>query len=188
MPGGIRRGVARETRTMVRKPSGTDQTAGQAIRVCGQPPGASPARVAMTAARAEPPPSRSPAIAPGGVSRRHQMPRTSSGQKEEAETAKARPTASATGTLEATTPTPSGTAVASRVASRKCRTPREGSTSWVRTPATDMVSPEAVERKAAKAPPARSAPSRSPGSPPRIRSGRTRTAASAEPVRASSGA
>ena len=39
-----------------------------------------------------------------------------------------------------------------------------GSTSWVSTPATAMVSPDAVDRNAAKAPPATSAPSRSPPS------------------------
>src|SRR5690606_34801504 len=66
--------------------------------------------------------------------------------------------------------------------------PREGSTSWVSTPATAMVSPDAVDRKAAKAPPATRAPSRSPPTPPIISPGSSRTAASALPVRVSSGA
>ena len=46
---------------------------------------------------------------------------------------------------------------------------------------------DAVDRNAAKAPPATSAPSRSPPGPPIIRSGSSSTAASASPVRASSG-
>ena len=67
-----------------------------------------------------------PAAAPGGVSRRHQMPSTSSGQKEDADTAKASPTASATGSPPTRTLAASGTAMARTVPSRKCRTPRDG--------------------------------------------------------------
>lgn len=78
--------------------------------------------------------------------------------------------------------------MARTVATRKWRTPREGRTSCVITPATAMVSPEAVERNAAKAPPATSAPSRSPPSPPITRAGSSSTAASASPPWMSSGA
>ncbi|CAI4150995.1 hypothetical protein CCOS2040_01520 [Streptomyces albidoflavus] len=177
--GGTLPGVARETRTMVRKPTGTDQTAGQASRVCSQPERTTPATVRPTASSEAPPPSRSPATAPGGVSRRHQMPRTSRGQKAEAETAKAMPTASATGTPLTRIVPPNGTAMARTVANRKWRTPREGSTSWLSTPATAMVRPEAVERKAAKAPPATRAPRRSPPTPPTMSPGRSSTVASA---------
>lgn len=98
VPAGIRDRVASDTTTIVRNPSGTDHAAGHASSVCVQPGGARSARVASTAPSAAPPPVTSPATAPGGVSPRHQMPRTSSGQNEDADTAKARPTASATGT------------------------------------------------------------------------------------------
>lgn len=188
VPAGIRDRVASETTTIVRKPSGTDQAAGQASIVWIQPAGASPARVASTALSAAPPPVTSPATAPGGVSPRHQMPSTSSGQNDDADTANARPTASATGTSVAATLPPSGTRIANSAAQRKLRAPHFGSTSWCSTPATAMVSPEAVDRNAAKAPPASSAPSSSPSTPPSIRSGSTSTAASASPVSASSGA
>ncbi len=104
------------------------------------------------------------------------MPRTSNGQKEDADTANASPTASATGRPPTSTLATRGTAMARTVPSLKCRTPRDGRTSWVRTPATAMVSPDAVDRNAAKAPPATRAPSRSPPTPPIMRSGSRRTA------------
>ena len=50
-----------------------------------------PRKVSSTAVTAPPPPARMPAAAPRSVSPRHQMPSTSSGQNDEAATAKAKP-------------------------------------------------------------------------------------------------
>ena len=126
-PRGTRPGVARDTSIIVRKPSGTDQSGGpgeQGVqRARAGEAGHGRGDGQRTRSRRRP---ACPAAAPGGVSRRHQMPRTSSGQKEEADTAKARPTASATGSPPTSTLAASGTAMARTVPSRKCRTPRVG--------------------------------------------------------------
>lgn len=77
-----------------------------------------------------------------------------------AATAKASPTVSAMPALTAASDSPNGTATASTAAARKSRTlPR--ARSWLSTPATDTVSPDDVDKNAAKAPATTRAPSRS---------------------------
>ena len=61
-------------------------------------------------------------------------------------------------------------------------------TSWASTPATEMVSPEEVDRNAANAPAVTSAASACPSEPPTIRSGSSSTVASVSPVSSRSGA
>ena len=120
-------GVARDTTTITAKAIGTVHAAGWASSAPDQPPRSTPAIVADTASVARPPPASSPAIAPTSVRPRHQMPSTSSGQKDDAATANARPTTSATASDDAPNDSTNGTLTASAAAIRKSRTdPRSG--------------------------------------------------------------
>src|SRR3954452_23903370 len=92
--------VAGDTATMVRKASGTVHSAGCATTAPAQPDGARPTITLMTAVADVAPPTTIPATAPGAVSPRHQMPRSSNGQNVEAATAKASSTAWATASPE----------------------------------------------------------------------------------------
>src|SRR5215469_13883141 len=103
-----------------------------------------------------------PAIAPNGVSRRHQIPSSSNGQNDDAATANASPTTSASDMPDTSSAAPNGTTAARQVATRKPRSPRSNNTSCDSTPATDSVSPDDVDRNAANAPPATRALSSSP--------------------------
>jgi hypothetical protein len=77
---------------MVTKASGTVHSAGWARRVSAHEPAPSSLKNVRTTANPEVrPPIARPARAPAAVSRCHQMPSTSSGQKVEAATAKASP-------------------------------------------------------------------------------------------------
>ena len=117
------------------------------------------ASVQATAKPDPSPPTSSPATAPAGVSPRHQIPSISSGAKVEAVTANARPTVRATATSWAGSDSRRGTTTAMAAATRKAATPpsrcdphRRPVTSCDSTPATAIVRPELVERKAAKPP------------------------------------
>src|SRR5450631_1556934 len=113
-----------------------------------------------------------PAVAPAAVSPRHQIPSTSNGQNDDAATANASPTASASGSRAATSDSTSGAATATTVATRNALTlPSLGRTSCAMTPATETVSPDDVDRNAAKAPAVTSAVSSSPAVPPTSRPG-----------------
>src|SRR6185437_1726417 len=175
------------TTTMVRNASGTVNTAGCASRAC-QSGGSTPAAAGSTAANARPPPSRMPAAAPASVNPRHQMPNTSSGQNDEAATAKASPTPWARSSDETASMNASGTDQAAIVAARKPRS-RPGSTSVDSTPATLSTSPVAAETNAANAPAAINPPSSSPGTVwmPSAAPGRSSSAASVLPSASSRG-
>ena len=112
---------------------------------------------------------RSPAIAPGAVSPRHQMPSISSGQNVDAASAKANVTELATeirsddsaSTRAARTPP-----AAAEPQCRDGREPRRGRSPWPMTPAIDIVSPDEVDKNAANAPAVSRAASSSPPLPP----------------------
>src|SRR6478735_1971135 len=163
--------VRRETTTIVRKDAGTDQAAGWPSMAEAQPGEGEVARVQATAKP--------------GVSPRHQMPSISRGAKVEAVTAKARPTVRATATSWAGSDSRRGTTTAIAAATRKAATPpsryephRRPVTSCDSTPATAIVRPELVERKAAKAPAVTRPVSTAPTAPPTISDGSSRTSTS----------
>ena len=144
--------------------SGTVQTAGCPRSAAPQPRVAAPSIVATMAQQHAPPPTRTPAVAPIQVSRRHQMPSTISGQNEDAAMANAHPTSSPrenrlTGRAATVAIVPAMTAQ-----SRNVPTPPR-MTSCDSAPATLTSRPEEVDKNAAKAPAATSAPSSSPGWP-----------------------
>ena len=133
-------------------------------------------------------------MAPASVSRRHQTPRTSNGQKVEAATAKASPTTAANPMWALGRLNRYGTtmATAALIRNERIRCVRRrpilrANTSCESTPATETVSPDAVDRNAAKAPAVTSAPSSTPDSPGNIRSGNSKTVASVWPVSSRSG-
>ena len=144
----------------------------------------------MTAATEQVPPTASPASAPTSVSRRHQMPSTSSGQNVDAATANTRPTERAMLTPGAASASPRGTTTAITAETRNAVIGRSRrlTTSWLTTPATAIVSPDEVDRNAANAPAVVSADSSSPPSPPIIRAGSSSTTVSARPLAIRSGA
>src|SRR5690349_12224269 len=187
VPIGTEPGVAYETRTATRNAVGTVQAAGWARRAPSHPPPTElgpPRTVIVVAVRARTPPVTRPAVAPATDSRRHQTPRTSSGQNVDAATAKANPTVSARLVLTASQLAAYGTTTATTAASRKVRI--RGTSpparrpmvrarkSWSMTPATEMVSPDAVERNAANAPPASTADRTVPSTPGATRDARRR--------------
>ena len=107
--------------------TGTVAAAGWASSAPLQP-GCGPRRAVTTrtAVAARPPPTTMPGERAGAVRPRHQMPSTSSGQKDEAATAKARPTASATARpVGAERQQVGADAAATRKPSRKARTGSE---------------------------------------------------------------
>src|SRR4051812_21999995 len=172
--------VASETATMAAKASGTLQAAGWPSSTSLQLSGSPSYSVQTTPALAPRPPARSPATAPDGVSPRHQMPSTSSGQNVDAATAKARPTARATERSGAASAAARGTPTAAVAATRNAVTPDQRSlrTSWARTPDTAMARPDDVERNAANAPAVTRPVSTSPAMPPSISLGSSRTTVS----------
>src|SRR5919107_3434857 len=88
----------RETTTIVAKASGTDHSAGCASSSAGTP-GSSPATSPAAITPAElTSPTAIPTSAPRAVSRRHQIPSTSSGQNVDAATANADVTSAPTST------------------------------------------------------------------------------------------
>ena len=118
------------------------------------------------------------------------MPSSSRGLKVAAAIAKARPTTVATATSRVTSASRNGTTTATTADRRKAVTPsrRLLITSWEITPATAMVSPDDVARKAANAPAVSSAVRRSPPRSPTIRPGSSSTTLSARPLPTRSGA
>ena len=144
------------------------------------------------AAGAEPAGRAGPASAPASVSPRHQMPSTSSGQKVEAATAKARPTDWATPTFGGeqrdqdrhrrprTRPPPGTPDAAER---GPCPPTQRLVTSWVSTPATEIARPDDGRQERgerARPSPARSAARRR--RPSTISRGSSSTRASERPV------
>ena len=115
--------------------------------------------------RRSPPPTSSPASAPGTVSRRHQMPSTSSGQNVRGGHRERQP--DHVGDRQRRSrrrPAPAGRRPPAASPARKPRTaPR--SRSCEITPATDTVSPDEVDRNAANAPPVTSARQQLPAAP-----------------------
>src|SRR5688572_26653217 len=123
-------------------------------------------------------PTITPAMAPGAVSPRHQMPRTSSGQNVAAATANTSGTVMAKSSRVTDSASAIGATMPSTAASRnRCRRPR--STSVNSTPARLTSSPDDVARNAAAAPAATSAASSQPPQfSPRAAVGSSNTAAS----------
>src|SRR4029079_4605740 len=189
VPLGIREGVANETITVTRNAMGTVQAAGWASSAPTHPPCTPPATVTRTADMTSRPPVTNPVAAPAVDRPRHQTPSTSRGQNVDAATAKARPTVSASPTPTESGETAYGTRTAPPAAPWSTGTATESPPvralihgcrrSWLRTPATEMVNPDAVERKAAKAPPASRADSSSPSTPGLIAVGSISTTESA---------
>ena len=108
---------------MVANAVGTVTAAGCEMMTPSQSPRSTPNVVATTAEPDSPPPTTRPATAPAAVRPRHQMPRTSSGQKVDAATANASSTAWATGTFTDKKVSTTPTATAMTVATRNVRMP-----------------------------------------------------------------
>ncbi len=158
-----------------------------------RPSRAAPGRamVSTTAPATAPPPTSIPAIAPASVSRRHQMPSTSSGQNVDAATAKASPTARATPSPRRETASSSGTIDRRRPPARLEGARRRGTVGPARPGRARRpprsISPDDVDRNAANAPATSSAASSSPPMPPTIRAGSSSTTVSAAPEPAGPG-
>src|SRR5436190_2450262 len=183
---GTRPRVASDTVTMTRNASGTVQAAGSFTRIAAQPDSAVPEIVTSTAATAAPPPATNPATAPVAVNPRHHRPSTSSGQKVDAATANARPTTIDTSSAPTRPASTIGTSPATIAENRKSRTEPRPSTSVDSTPATLVSRPDELDRKAANAPAATSAPSSwAAVPPPSAAVGSTSTTASVAPVNSS---
>src|SRR5580698_7364 len=88
-----------------------------------QPVRASPAMVVRMAAQHPPPPMRTPARAPRQVRSRHQMPRTSSGQNDDAAMANAQPTSMLAEKFSTSSDAATATAPAASAHHRNERTP-----------------------------------------------------------------
>src|SRR5215831_10704434 len=117
---------------------------------------------------------RPPAVGGRAEHRRHEMPRTISGQNDDAAMAKAQPTSRPSGKRLTGRATSVAIVPAMMAQSRNVPTfPRM--TSCDSAPATLTSRPEEVDRKAAKAPAATSAPSSSPGRPGMSREGSPKT-------------
>jgi hypothetical protein len=192
--GGTRSFDASDTTIMTANEIGTVHTAGWPSTAPGQPAGSWPVSVARAAVSESVPPTAIPASAPASVSRLHQMPSTSNGQKVDAATVKASATTTARPSRSLRKLNAYGMASARIALSRKDRIrSRRGARSrspirlWPSTPATDTARPDTVDRNAAKAPAVTSAPSHTPGIPLSIRSGSSSTVASVSPVSSRSG-
>ena len=120
---GRRSRVARLTATIVPSASGTLHAAGWPSSTADQPDVVLDTSVHTIASPDPRPPTRSPATAPTAVRPRHQMPSSSSGQKVDAATAKASPTARATPMSAAAIDTAHGTTTATTAAARNAATP-----------------------------------------------------------------
>src|SRR6266545_3153845 len=157
--------------------------AGTLIRILAQPSSGGPIIVTSTAATAAPPPAMSPATAPTAVSPRHHSPSTSSGQKLDAATANASPTTCDTSSSLIREESTIGTNPATIAETRKSRTEPRPRTSVDSTPATLVISPDELDRNAANAPAATSAPSSCPMVPvPSAAAGSRSTTASVAPL------
>ncbi len=127
-----------------------------------------------------------PDTAPTQVSPRHQMPSTSSGQNVDAASANDMATVMDASLRGSTSARLTATAPVSTVAQRNSRTrPRRMSVET--TPATLTNSPDEVDRNAANAPAATTAPRIWPAMPGSMASGSISTAVSVLPVTSSSG-
>src|SRR3984957_8346753 len=115
------------------------------------------------------------------------MPRTSSGQNEDAAIANAQPTSTPAEKFSTSSDAATATAPAATAHQRKERTPPPR-TSCDSAPATLTSSPDEVDRNAAKAPAATSAASAAPSAPGSRRVGSASTIPSVLPVRYSWGA
>src|SRR5215469_1895834 len=135
----------------------------------------------MIAAQHPPPPTSTPAMAPFHVRFRHQMPRTSSGQKDDAAIANAHPTSMLTEKFSTSSAASTATVPAASAHQRNDLTPPL-STSCESAPATLTSRPEDVDRNAANAPAATSAASTVPVGPRTRSVGRARTIPSVLPV------
>ena len=119
-------------------------------------------------------------MAPIQVKRRHQIPRSRSGQNVEAAMAKAHPTSTLMEMLRTARPRAVMTMPMAMAEMRNARTPPP-MMSCESAPDMLMSRPDEVERKAAKAPAATSAPSTTPRLPAAMMRGRTSTTESVWP-------
>src|SRR5580704_15817684 len=160
----MQRGVASERTIIVTKARGTVQIAGSLSRTAGHPDEPTPAMVSSTAIDEARPPRASPPMAPIQVKRRHQMPRSSSGQNVEAAMAKAHPTSTLMEMLRTARPRAVMTMPMAMAEKRNALTPPP-MMSCDSAPDMLISSPDDVERKAAKAPAATRAPRTMPRLP-----------------------
>src|SRR5699024_7475079 len=152
-----------DTNMVTTRTNGTTHSAGYCSTTIVRP--ASSSRCpASSAASDMAPPVTMPETAPVTVSPRHQMASSTTGANDDAVKVNTMATAPASARPVVTKVATMGSTIARIAPTRKPRTvpPKN---SWETTPEMDTTSPEAVDRKAANAPPATRAVSRSPVRP-----------------------